>query len=366
MIAAPDPDDAGAYLACAVDRGSVIAAALHSSGGVLVTGGPRRRSSFSLPTWRSAYRRPKGVVGPLASCEAFARVWRERTGFAHALRFQLRHFALTDTPTAPRASGNMRPPERGEHELIADWQEAFLVEAGLPDEAARVRANLARRMERGLVRVWDDDGAVCFAGYAEIDEAKGKGGAHRAGLHAAGAARLRLCIGAGCITVARAAAEREAGDLSHDRPRKPDLEQHLPEDRLPSRRHISTSISRPLRRPIPRDAAPFLSAAARRRRGSYAAPWSAAHHATHVLRLKRGDALTLFDGEGGEFHATLERVDARAVVARLGGRELVERESPLAITLVQGLTAAGRMDTRSRKPSRWALPRSLPSRQRAA
>jgi 16S rRNA (uracil1498-N3)-methyltransferase len=75
-----------------------------------------------------------------------------------------------------------------------------------------------------------------------------------------------------------------------------------------------------------------------------ALPRAAAHHATRVLRLKRGDAVTLFDGEGGEFHAALARVDARAVIARLGGRELVERESPLAITLVQGLTSAERMD----------------------
>ena len=73
-------------------------------------------------------------------------------------------------------------------------------------------------------------------------------------------------------------------------------------------------------------------------------PRAAAHHATRVLRLKRGDAVTLFDGEGGEFRAALARVDARAVVARLGGREPVERESPLAITLVQGLTTADRMD----------------------
>ena len=73
-------------------------------------------------------------------------------------------------------------------------------------------------------------------------------------------------------------------------------------------------------------------------------PRSAAHHATRVLRLRRGDALTLFDGEGGEFQASLTNVDARSVTVRLGKREPVERESPLAITLVQGLASAERMD----------------------
>jgi GNAT superfamily N-acetyltransferase len=177
MIAAPDADEAGAYLGCAVDRGRVIAAALHSSGGVLVTGGPEAAFELFAADMAGRNRRPRSVVGPLASCEAFARVWRERTGYAYALRFQLRHFALTDAPAAPRASGTMRLPERSEHELIADWQVAFVVEAGLPDDAARVRASLARRIERGLVRVWDDDGAVCFAGYAEIDKETGHGAA---------------------------------------------------------------------------------------------------------------------------------------------------------------------------------------------
>ena len=75
-----------------------------------------------------------------------------------------------------------------------------------------------------------------------------------------------------------------------------------------------------------------------------ALPRSAAHHATRVLRLRRGDAVTLFDGEGGEFQAALTNVDARSVTVRLGRRAPVERESPLAITLVQGLASAERMD----------------------
>ena len=37
----------------------------------------------------------------------------------------------------------------------------------------------------------------------------------------------------------------------------------------------------------------------------------AAHHATRVLRLAVGDALTLFDGTGGEYAATLVRADKR-------------------------------------------------------
>jgi 16S rRNA (uracil1498-N3)-methyltransferase len=68
-------------------------------------------------------------------------------------------------------------------------------------------------------------------------------------------------------------------------------------------------------------------------------PAAAGHHA-RVLRLREGDAVTLFDGTGGEWQGVLSgkgKVQARAFVA-------VERESPLAITLVQGVSSGERMD----------------------
>lgn len=80
-----------------------------------------------------------------------------------------------------------------------------------------------------------------------------------------------------------------------------------------------------------------------------ALPTGAAHHAARVLRLAAGAAVTLFDGEGGECAARLTRVDGRDVVARIDARRAVERESPLAITLIQGLAAADRMDYAIRK-----------------
>ena len=76
---------------------------------------------------------------------------------------------------------------------------------------------------------------------------------------------------------------------------------------------------------------------------------SAAHHATRVLRLAAGDALTLFDGTGGEFDATLERVDKRGATVRVLRFVPVERESPLAVTLAQGIAANDAMDSALRK-----------------
>jgi 16S rRNA (uracil1498-N3)-methyltransferase len=72
-------------------------------------------------------------------------------------------------------------------------------------------------------------------------------------------------------------------------------------------------------------------------------PPAAAHHAQRVLRLKAGDAVTLFNGEGGEFAGTLAEC-GRAVRVRLGEWRNVERESPLDLVLAQCLPAGDKMD----------------------
>ena len=75
-----------------------------------------------------------------------------------------------------------------------------------------------------------------------------------------------------------------------------------------------------------------------------ALPPAAAHHAARVLRLERGDAVTLFDGEGGEYGAQIRAATSRAVAVVVTGHRAVERESPLEVTLVQALIAAEKMD----------------------
>ena len=76
---------------------------------------------------------------------------------------------------------------------------------------------------------------------------------------------------------------------------------------------------------------------------------SPAHHATRVLRLAAGDALTLFDGTGGEFDAHLERVDKRGAAVRVLRFLPIERESPLVVTLVQAIAANDAMDSAIRR-----------------
>jgi 16S rRNA (uracil1498-N3)-methyltransferase len=75
-----------------------------------------------------------------------------------------------------------------------------------------------------------------------------------------------------------------------------------------------------------------------------ALPPNAAHHVSAVLRLRPGDAVTLFDGSGGEYGARIERMTSRAVDVVVGEHRASERESPLSVTLVQAVIAAERMD----------------------
>ncbi len=78
-------------------------------------------------------------------------------------------------------------------------------------------------------------------------------------------------------------------------------------------------------------------------------PRAVGHHVTRVLRLGPGDALTVFDGRGGEYRATLVRASRGAVEAEVGAHDPVDRESALAVELGQGVCKGDRMDLVVRK-----------------
>jgi 16S rRNA (uracil1498-N3)-methyltransferase len=71
---------------------------------------------------------------------------------------------------------------------------------------------------------------------------------------------------------------------------------------------------------------------------------AAAGHLTRVLRLKTGDVLTLFNGRGGESEARIEGTQGASVIVAVGEHRAIERESPLNVTLAQGVARAERMD----------------------
>jgi len=72
-------------------------------------------------------------------------------------------------------------------------------------------------------------------------------------------------------------------------------------------------------------------------------PEAVAHH-LHVVRLQPGATLTLFNGEGGQYRATLAETGKRRATAVIDAHEAVEAEAPYPVTLAQGLPEGSKMD----------------------
>ena len=87
---------------------------------------------------------------------------------------------------------------------------------------------------------------------------------------------------------------------------------------------------------------------------------SAANHITRVLRLRSGDALTVFDGRGAEFGARIEEFRKDAVIVSIDEHRTVDRESPLSLTLAQGISRGERMDWIIQKATELGATRIVP------
>jgi 16S rRNA (uracil1498-N3)-methyltransferase len=74
-----------------------------------------------------------------------------------------------------------------------------------------------------------------------------------------------------------------------------------------------------------------------------ALPAGAARH-VQVLRLQPGDALTLFDGRGGEYDAVVEHMGRSEVRVAVGAHHAMECEPASAVHLALGMPANERMD----------------------
>ena len=90
---------------------------------------------------------------------------------------------------------------------------------------------------------------------------------------------------------------------------------------------------------MPRFHVPLALAAGAR----IALPPGAARH-VQVLRLQPGLGITLFDGRGGEWAATIARMGRSEVEVDVGAHHAIEREAARAVHLTVGLMAAERMD----------------------
>lgn len=73
-------------------------------------------------------------------------------------------------------------------------------------------------------------------------------------------------------------------------------------------------------------------------------PPAAAHHANRVLRLRMGDAVQVFDGEGKEIQGVIREISGKRVLLGEIKTCASERESPLHIVLAQAMCSSEKMD----------------------
>ncbi len=85
----------------------------------------------------------------------------------------------------------------------------------------------------------------------------------------------------------------------------------------------------------------------------------AAAHA-RALRLRPGDPVTLFNGEGGEHPSEVAAVERRRVAVRVGEHDAVEREMPVPVQLLQAVGKGERMDTAVEKATELGAAEIVP------
>jgi 16S rRNA (uracil1498-N3)-methyltransferase len=83
------------------------------------------------------------------------------------------------------------------------------------------------------------------------------------------------------------------------------------------------------------------------------------HHLAHVLRVRAGDALTLFDGRGREAEARVVRLWEGELLVQVGEVRQVARP-PVALALLVGLLKGEKMDWVVQKATELGVARLVP------
>ncbi len=89
-------------------------------------------------------------------------------------------------------------------------------------------------------------------------------------------------------------------------------------------------------------------------------PATAAAHVARVLRARDGDPVVLFNGDGREYESRIETVRGTRVAVAIGAARTVDRESPVALTLMQCLPRGDRMDWIVQKATELGVTRIVP------
>lgn len=86
-----------------------------------------------------------------------------------------------------------------------------------------------------------------------------------------------------------------------------------------------------------------------------------ARYLGRVLRLRVGDTITVFDGSGPEWPATIESMTKNSATLQVGDSMEAGTESPIDIHLVQGVSRGERMDFVVQKATELGVSRITPA-----
>ena len=85
------------------------------------------------------------------------------------------------------------------------------------------------------------------------------------------------------------------------------------------------------------------------------------HHLIKVLRAKIGSQLTLFNGDGFDYSATLNDIKSKNIaILSIANKKAIDNESPLNITLLQGISRGDRMETTIQKSVELGINQIIP------
>ena len=85
-----------------------------------------------------------------------------------------------------------------------------------------------------------------------------------------------------------------------------------------------------------------------------------AHHLLHVMRAKVGTRVTLFDGSGWQFDAVVQRTGRGEVELAIAGRQEIDREAQIAVTLGVALPKGDRQKWLVEKAVELGVARLVP------
>ncbi|MFC4528520.1 16S rRNA (uracil(1498)-N(3))-methyltransferase [Dyella halodurans] len=94
--------------------------------------------------------------------------------------------------------------------------------------------------------------------------------------------------------------------------------------------------------------------------GDLALPEQAGEHVARVLRLAAGDGITLFNGDGSDYPAEILTVGKREVTVQIQSSRALDNESPLRLTLAQGVARGEKMDLIVQKATELGVARIVP------